>query len=173
MKTRTNQQGFTLVEVLISALVFSIMATAVSSIFVQIINSERRVLAAQQIQENGQYILELMSREIRVSKIENQDSSSCSATTLTILHPVNGTIMYSLSNGVLRRTANGVVTDLSASTINFQRLNFCVMGSGPTDDQIPRVGIIASIQNSTGKDTVLFNLQTMVTSRNVQTEFEQ
>ncbi len=172
-KPTQHEKGFTIIEVLITALVFSIMASAVSSIFVQVINSERRVLAAQQIQENGQFILELMSREIRVSKIENQESLDCSATALTITHPVNGTVSYALSNGVLQRTASGVTTTLSSSTIRFLRLNFCIMGSGLTDTQTPRVGIIASIENSTGKDILAFQLQTMVTSRNVQTEFEQ
>ena len=145
-----------------------------ASIFIQIINDERRVLAAQAIQENGQFIMELMSREIRVSQIDGPDSSNCSRTTLTITHPVNGEVVYSLTaGGVLQRTAGGVVTDLSASDITFSRLNFCVLGSGATDQQQSRIGILASIQNKAGREIITFNLETTVSSRNVKTEFEQ
>ncbi|OGN33107.1 MAG: hypothetical protein A3I39_02165 [Candidatus Yanofskybacteria bacterium RIFCSPLOWO2_02_FULL_47_9b] len=169
-----EQTGFTIVELLVTALVFSIMMVAVSSIFIQIINDERRAFAAQAIQENGQFILELMSREIRVSKIENQDASNCNATTLTIIHPVNGTVMYTLTgSGILRRTASGVTTDLSTSTVTFSRLNFCIVGSGTVDGQQPRVAILASIQNKAGREILTFNLETTVTSRDIQSEFEQ
>jgi prepilin-type N-terminal cleavage/methylation domain-containing protein len=171
LSLKKNQQGFTIVEMLITVFVFSILATAVSSIFIQVINGERRALAAQQIQENGEFILESLAREIRVSKIENQDSPGCDLTSLTITHPINGTIIYTVSNGILRRTASNIPTDISASTIEFNRLNFCVSGSGPSDDQTARVTIIASVQNKTGRDILTFNLQTTVTSRNVDTEF--
>jgi len=169
-----SQAGFTIVEVLITSLVFSIMVIAVSSIFIQIINDERRAFAAQAIQENGQFILELMSREIRVSKIENQESPNCTATSLTIQHPVNGTVTYTLTGGgVLERIAGGVTTDLSASTVTFSRLNFCVMGSGLVDGQQPRIAILASIQNTAGREILTFNLETSVSSRDIQSEFQQ
>lgn len=169
-----GEQGFTIIELLVTALVFSIMAIAVTGIFIQIINGERRAFAAQAIQENGQFILEMMSREIRVSKIENQESPNCTATSLTIVHPVNGTVTYSLTaGGVLQRTAGGVTSDLTASTVTFSRLNFCVMGSGLTDLQQPRVAILASMQNKTGKEILTFNLETAVSSRDVQSEFTQ
>ncbi len=174
LRLKDTEEGFTIVEILVTALVFSIMMIAVSSIFIQVINDERRALAAQAIQENGQFVLELMSREIRVSKIENQESSNCSATSLTIVHPVNGTVTYSLTaGGVLQRSAGGVLTDISSSAVTFSRLNFCIAGSGPADDQQARVAILASMQNRSGKDILTFNLETMVTSRDLQSELEQ
>jgi len=169
--TNDLQQGFTIIEVLVSAFVFSIIVIVVGGLFVQILSAERRAFASQKIQENGLFIMELMSREIRVSQIENQDSD-CATQTLTIIHPVNGTVVYSLdlSSGILKRTADGVVTDLSSSAIAFSRLNFCIMGSGPTDGQQARVAILASIQNKTGKEILTANLETTVSSRDVQTE---
>ncbi|OGN27387.1 MAG: hypothetical protein A2941_00885 [Candidatus Yanofskybacteria bacterium RIFCSPLOWO2_01_FULL_49_17] len=160
-------------EVLVTSLVFSIMTVAVSGIFIQIINDERRAFAAQAIQENGQFIMELMSREIRVSKVQDQDSSNCTATTLTIVHPVNGAVTYSLTaGGVLQRAVGGVTTDLSASTVSFSRLNFCVTGSGTSDNKQPRVAILTSMRNKSGKQIITFDFQTTVSSRDVQSEFE-
>lgn len=170
LKTKNFQKGFTIVEVLVSAFVFSIIAVVVSGLFVQILATQRRAFASQKIQENGLFIMELMSREIRVSQIQSSDSD-CNATALTIIHPVNGTVTYSLSSGILQRIAGGVTTDLSSSTVAFSRLNFCIMGANPSDAQQARVAIIASIQNKTGKEILTTNLETMVSSRDVQTEF--
>ena len=169
----TTESGFTLVEVLITSFVFSIIVLAIGGLFVQVIGNERRAFAAQKIQDNGLFIMELMAREIRVSQITNQDSLNCSLTTLSILHPVNGTVTYSANNGGLQRTANGTTTDLSTSDIIFSRLNFCVMGSSATDNEQARVGILASIQNKTGKEILTFNLETTVSSRDVELELTQ
>ena len=170
-KNLNSQKGFTIVEVLVSAFVFSIIAITVSGLFVQVLALERRAFASQKIQENGLFIMEFMSREIRVSQIQNQDSPNCTATSLTIIHPVNGTVTYLLNNNILQRIAGGFTTELSSSAVAFSRLNFCIMGSGPTDQQQARVAILTSIQNKTGREILTANLETTVTSRDVQTEF--
>ncbi len=174
-----NQSGFTLVEVLITSFIFSIIMLSVSGLFISILANERRAFAAQAIQENGLFIMELMSREIRVSQIRAADqnppgdSPGCTLTSLTIDHPVNGTVTYSLngSTGVLQRTAGGFTSDLTSSTVSFSRLNFCLLGSDPTDQKQVRVAILASVRNKTGKDILTFNLETAVTSRNLESEF--
>ena len=173
MKNHKGQSGFTLIEVMVTSFVFSIIVLTVSGLFLQIIGNERRAFAAQKIQDNGLFILELMSREIRVSSVTNQDSVDCSLTTLNVVHPINAAVTYSLNNGVLQRTAGGVITDLSTSDIIFSRLNFCVMGSSPTDNEQVRVAILASIQNRLGINKLTFNLETAVSSRDVETESTQ
>jgi|SRR3989344_787261 len=180
LKTKNYQNGFTIIEVLVSAFVFSIIALAVSGLFVQVLALERRVFTFQKIQENGLFIMELMSREIRVSQIPlfngaNQDSLDCTAVLLMIDHPVNGRIIYTLNNNVLQRISiendTTITTDLSSSVVAFSRLNFCIMGSNPTDGQQARVTILASIQNKTGQEILTTSLETTVSSRDVQTEF--
>lgn len=171
MTNTSNQKGFTIIEMLVTAFVFSIIAVVTTGLFIQVLAVERRAFAAQKIQENGLFVSELMSREIRVSQIQDQNSSDCSLTSLTIIHPVNGTIIYSLVNGILQRTADGVTTDLSSDSVSFSRLNFCVLGSGQSDQEQTRVTIISSIQNATGKEILTANLETTVSSRDVQTEF--
>jgi prepilin-type N-terminal cleavage/methylation domain-containing protein len=175
-KSAEKQRGFTIVEVLVTSFIFSIIAITVSGLFIQTLTIERRTFASDKIQENGLYIMELMSREIRVSQILDSaqspaGDSNCTLTSLKIQHPVNGTVTYSLSNGILQRTAQGVVTDISSSDIAFSRLNFCVAGSNPTDGKQARVAILASIQNKTGKEILTTNLETAVSSRDVTTEF--
>lgn len=169
---KNNQAGFTIVEVIVATFVFSIISLAIISIFSQILKIERRVFAVQEMQENSLFVLELMAREIRVSKIESQESLDCSRTSLIVNHPVNGIVSYSLNGGVVRRTASGVTTDLTAGNLNFTRLNFCVKGSAPSDNKQVRVAILTSVQNIGGQETFKFDLETTITSRDLLTELE-
>jgi len=172
MKKYTNENGFTVVEVLVTSLIFSIVAITVSAIFIQIINLERRGFAVQKIQDNALLVMEEMSRDIRVSRISNQDSANCSAATITLVHPLKGTVVYQTNNGTIQRNVNGgSFVDVSGSNVNFTRMSFCILGSLANDNQSPRVTIVTSVQNRTGKEILQIDLQTTVTSRSVLDEF--
>lgn len=167
------EKGFTIVEVLVSSLVFSIIAVSVSGIFVEIIHLERRGFAAQKIQNNALFVLEMMSRDIRVSRIANQESPGCTLTTIIMTHPQKGAIVYRVTNGTVEKSENGeAYTAISTSDVNFTGMNFCVVGSLINDRKTPRVAILTSIQNRTGKETLQVNLQTTVSSRDVSDEFQ-
>lgn len=169
----SNEQGFTIVEVLVASFIFSIIAIGISSIFIGILQNERRAFAAQKIEENAMFVLEMLARDIRVSKIQDQEDPNCGLLVLTITHPVKGNIIYAVSSGVVQKTEGGITVDISSSEINFTRMNFCVRGSGTNDQKQTVVTIIASIQNRTGKETIKFDIQTAVSSRSVETEFLQ
>jgi len=172
MGNQTNKNGFTVIEVLVTSLIFSIIAMGVSAIFVQIINLERRAFAVQKIQDNALLVLEEMSRDMRVSRISDQESPNCTATTITMIHPLKGTVTYRVSSGIVQRSVNGgSYVDVSGSNVDFTRMNFCILGSLNTDNQSPRVAMVTSIQNRTGREIMQINLQTTTTSRNVVDEF--
>ena len=172
MKNHISENGFTVVEVLVTSLIFSIMAMAVSAIFIQIINLERRAFAVQKIQDNALLVMEEMSRDIRVSRISDQESPNCTATTITLIHPLKGTVIYQVSAGTVQRSVNGGnLIDVSGSDVNFTRMNFCILGSLVNDNQSPRVSIVTSVQNRTGKEIMQIDLQTTTTSRDLIDEF--
>lgn len=169
---KNSQKGFTVVEVLVTSLIFSIIAMSVSAIFVQLIGLQRRALATQKIQDNSLFVLEMMSRDIRVSKIANQESPNCDRTTLTITHPIKGSIIYRVNNGSVEKSENGgAYLAVSTPSVNFSRMNFCVKGSAANDNQTPRVAILTTVENKTGKEILQINLQTSVSSRDVLDEF--
>jgi hypothetical protein len=122
-------------------------------------------------------MLELMEREIRIGEITPPQDSPCTATTLTIKHPVNGTIIYSydaVNKTITRKRGALAVETLSSREVAVNRLNFCVIGSNPTDDQQARVGIVMQLQNKAPKtaNTIIFDVQTTVTSRDIVTEYQ-
>ncbi len=173
IKINNSERGFTIVEVLVSSLIFSIIAISVSGIFVQIIGLERRGFAAQKIQNNALFILEMMSRDIRVSRIANQEAPNCDLATITMTHPSKGAVIYRVTSGTVEKSENGgAYAAISTSDVNFTRMNFCVVGSGVNDRQTPRVAILTSVQNRTGKEILQINLQTTVSSRDVSDEFQ-
>ena len=166
--------GFTLVEVLVATLVFSIIAMAVSTFFTRSLGLQRRGIGAQKVQENALFTLELMAREIRVSMFQSvQDAPACDRTTLTIVHPVNGTVTYAFDalNQAITRNAGGVTTNLTSGDVNVTRLRFCVKGSG-VDGYQARVGIVANFQSDVAgiQDRVDVDVQTSVSLRDLATE---
>lgn len=168
---RKKEGGFTLVEVLVTSLIFSIIALAVSSVLVQALNLQRRGTAAQKIQDNALFVFENMSRDIRVSAVSNQNSN-CSASSLTINHPSKGVIDFRLNAGVIeKREAGGSFYAISGSDVSFSRFNFCVTGSVQNDNKTPRVAILATVQNATGREILKINIQTTVSSRDEIDEF--
>ncbi len=172
-KYRNAERGFTIVEVLVTSLIFSIIALTVSAIFIQIINIERRAFAVQKIQDNALLVSEEISRDIRVSRISNQESPNCTATTLILIHPIKGTVTYRTSGGIVQRSINGGnYVDISASSVNFSKMNFCILGSLVDDNQSPRTSIVTSVENRTGIEKMQINIQTTVTSRDMFYEFQ-
>ena len=180
VKPRNNEikgsSGFTLIETLTTVFLFTIVALVISSILVRAMQIERRAFAAQVIQENALAVFEVMAKEIRVSRISNQnnDCSVAPNTSLTSEHPINGNTVYQLgSEGIVEQIIGGVKYHLSSGDVLFNSLGFCVLGSGlPSDNQSSRVTIIASISNKSGVEFLTVKFQTTVTSRDASDEFE-
>lgn len=159
-----------MVELLVASLIFSFILIIVNSNFVDILDLQRRGFAAQLIQEETLYMLEAMSREIRVSQITSPNQ--CGITSLSINHPIHGPIQYSTNTGIVNKTVGGQTVPMTSSKLNFSNMTFCVTGAG-LDDQQPRIMIKASIRvvGGSGPTDLVFDIQTTVSSRDVTEEF--
>lgn len=65
---RYSHTGFTLIEMLITMLVFSIIIVAASGLFISAIRGQARTLAIQRLLDQTSYALEYMGRAIRMAK---------------------------------------------------------------------------------------------------------
>lgn len=159
---------------LVVVFIFTLMALTTTAILVRAMAIERRSFSAQTIQGNILAVAELMAKEIRVSRIVDQDNSCSPATsTLVITHPIEGAITYSLSGGVVQRITGGTTYLLSTSEVVFNSLGFCISGTtSPSDDQPARVTILMSVSNRIGREILTNTIQTTVTSRNVLDELQ-
>lgn len=168
-----DQRGFTLFEMLIALLLFSMIAVIGSAAFVRGMELHRRGAGAQRIQENALYALETIAREVRYSVLQGASDYDCVnsfASTLTVNHPVNGTVSYSVVNGIVQRSAGGETAALSGSDVRFEKFAFCIMGSG-FDQKQTRIAIIARVRDVlSGSNSPVFDLQTTVSLRSIVEE---
>lgn len=73
-----SEKGLTLVEMFVTLFIFSIIFTAASGLFVSAIKIQSRALASQQLLNQTTYLMEYMSRAIRMAK--KDDTGNCTGT---------------------------------------------------------------------------------------------
>jgi len=64
-KLYSDQQGMSLVELIISIAIFTLAILSVTSIFALTLKAQRQTIASQNVQEGLRYALEMMSKEMR------------------------------------------------------------------------------------------------------------
>lgn len=108
---KNKNKGFTLIELIVALAVFSLVILSISGIFISVINSQRKVFSFQNTQEAGRYLLESMTKEIRMSIINS--SSVDGAFTLNITNPKGETFDYvfDITNKRLLRQAQVLSPD--------------------------------------------------------------
>ena len=92
-----NRRGFTLVEAVVVIFIFTLIILSVTSLFVHLAKSYRQRLAIKEINEESQVILERISKEVRMAKIDSINSSSISPM-LIIDITGKGSIVYNFKN---------------------------------------------------------------------------
>jgi len=177
MKTDA-QRGFSLIELLIAAAVFTYVVASISGLFVTAINIQRRATGIQKIEENAQFALESIAREVRVSTVTSGDTvcnpvDPVATAQLAIQHPVNGAVTYrydrSSGVGILYRNDQPI----TSADVDITSFAFCVSGSGGDGHQT-RVTMPVTIQSLGGNPStrMTVSLQTTVTSRDLTTDLK-
>lgn len=168
----SNTKGFTIIEILVAGLIFSMIAVMVGSIFSQVVYLQRRVFSAQEIQENAFYVVETLSRDIRESRVCTIGTCTTGPQTyLQIAHPRRGNIAYAFDEvrGVITKTEGGSTVDITSSNVNFTRFNFYVYHQG-IDNMQSKVVMVISVSNRLGP-SVIIDSQATVISRDFSDEF--
>ncbi|TSC91784.1 MAG: hypothetical protein CEN90_248 [Parcubacteria group bacterium Licking1014_17] len=174
---KNNRAGFTLVEILVASTIFATIIVVVSGVFVSALKEQRRSFDTQQVQETMTYMIERMTKEIRVSEILEPATMGDCVSSITIQHPDNGIVKYYKTDGTFEANRDvlsslaGPVTESSILNFNLVEvvdLKFCIFGQDPDDSYQPRVTIIGAVR-ATGSDSVE-NFQTTVSLRQLQSQ---
>ncbi|PIV10165.1 MAG: hypothetical protein COS49_01990 [Candidatus Portnoybacteria bacterium CG03_land_8_20_14_0_80_41_10] len=107
MELEMKNKGFTLVELLVALAVFSLVVVAMSATAVSVIKSQRKGFALQEGQETARYLLESVSKEIRMSTIDS--SSGENESSLSITNAKGENVDYRFNSQKLQRQVNGGV----------------------------------------------------------------
>jgi len=81
MKNRTKKtSGFALIDILVSLSLFALVISIIVGIFVNGSGSQRKIIELYAVQSEGGYLMETMSRELRMAtEICNDGTASCGA----------------------------------------------------------------------------------------------
>jgi len=168
-KSSTTEKGFTLIETLVAVSVFAFLVAAVGSVYVQVLQMQRRASAAQKIQSNALFIFDRMSREIRYNTVH---TGECATDTLTLRSPDPASaaaIVYAFDadRGVITRSEDGgAPQDITTSDVTVVKLAFICIGAGVDGHQI-RVTVPVTFQAGGPRpgDIITVSLQTTMSSR--------
>ena len=72
-----KKSGFTLTEMLVGMAVFSLILVAISGIFVSAIRIQKRTLTANDLSQETSYLLEYMSRTLRMARKDDVGGVDC------------------------------------------------------------------------------------------------
>lgn len=162
-------RGFTLIELIVGVFIFSILIVLAGGSLVPSLELQRRALNIKRVEENGRFVLELMTRELRVANPINTADSGCpgsGGSSLSFTHPVNGSIEYFLSGTAVHRRVNGADSVISNPDVEVSRLTFCVSGNSMADDRQPRVSMILGLKaGGLNSQADALDLQTTVSQR--------
>lgn len=184
-----HKEGFTLIEIMVSVVLFTVIIMAVTSIFKMAISAQRNSIAAQNVQESMKYFFEITGKEIRMA-VKNNGSCDTSIVpvgsvfgansnsygdTLYFKNYTGDCVTYFLQkdyNNILRfavsrKNNDGVKVDfISPEKISINSLHFVLSGGGPAPSPQPLVTMnmnANSISNS--KFQANMTLQTSISSR--------
>lgn len=155
-------KGFTLIEMIVATAVFIVVIVSAMAAFLNMSDIQRKTTAFRAINDNLNFAVETMTREIRSGSGYNSSVNSFSFTN------VNGDgITYALSSDRLIRTEDGNSFILTAPEAKIIGLNFIVAGNGASGgDGQPRVTIVINgFVGEKEKTKSALNLQATVSQR--------
>jgi prepilin-type N-terminal cleavage/methylation domain-containing protein len=183
LKIKMRNRGFTLVEIMVSMAIFSLVMSVAVGVFTISVKSQRRILAQQELLNQTSYVLEYMSRALRMAKKDPTakciaQNSNYATTTHGILFKnyqgycqefyLDGTQLKSTETELAPEYSN---LELTASALNVKK--FEIRNSGwsqdPAIDNLqPSVTLFLEIE---GKEKTKIQVQTTISKRNLDVQY--
>ena len=183
----TKLSGFTLVEAMVSVAIFAILMVSATDIFLSIVRSQRNTLSSKNAQEAVNYALEIMSKELRMAKVDDgyceaaqkvyavfdengQPVESEDGPTIKFRNYEDKCVVYELDNvnKRLKVTRDGSWAYMTPANITISDLSFYVQhGNIQNEQPLVTVRFILSYFNSeAGQQTM--QVQTSISSRSYE-----
>lgn len=169
------EKGITLIELLIAMAIFSLVLGSSISLLETGIKAQRQVLNMGALSDNLSYVMEYMSRTIRMAKKDKTGSyitpgCNFATTSNSGLKFINSNLEeheFFLDNGILKESKDGSVpTALTSSNFKITELHFYLLGECQGDDIQPRVTVAMEIETRES-DPQTLNIQTSISQRDL------
>jgi prepilin-type N-terminal cleavage/methylation domain-containing protein len=186
-----NQKSFTLIEIVVAMGIFSLLVGSLSSIFVQALQGQRKTLATQEVLEQTSYVLDYMSRALRMAK--KDVTGSCTGPDYITYITTNSRVLdgktftgpgikfinsssicqeFFLDNAssTLKESQSGAApVDLTSKNIKINSFNIYYTGTHQNDTTQPKVTFFLDIE---GKNQSRIKVQTTVSQRNLDIQIQ-
>ncbi|KKS91528.1 MAG: hypothetical protein UV65_C0004G0018 [Parcubacteria group bacterium GW2011_GWF2_43_11] len=167
-----QNKGFTLIEMVVAVAIFTLLVGTTSSIFLSSIKTQKQGLATQEILDQTSYLMEYMSRSIRMAK--KDISGSCTGI-VKLNYEFSGQCLKLRNYKDLcqqfcldgSRMKNEKGEYLTSDSLNVSSFSVTLSGATQNDDIQPMTIISIDIQ---GKDDAAIKIQTSVSQRNLDVE---
>jgi len=186
MKLKTNQSGFSLIEMMVSVAIFSLVITIGGAAVLNQNATFKKTQHLREINDNLAFVMEEISRHLRLgsnyncgSSLPIEEPNDClSDAEITFEHVFgnpdnsNDQWVYRINNGQIQKSKNSgsnFPLDLTPVEVEIDPdlSGFSVFGSEPNNGFQPRVLIrLAGVINYKGQPTP-FSLQTTVSQRSI------
>lgn len=118
--SKFNDRGFTLLEVLLAISLLALVVSLTVGIFVSGSNSQRKIIELFAAQREGGYLMETISRELRMATAINASQANNQDSDITFTNYDGDSITYELNGGrILRDTS-----PISSSDVTIEDLKF-------------------------------------------------
>ena len=173
-KSKIKNYGFTLIELIVALGVFMAVMTITLSAFLNIMDIQKKTEAFRKVNDNLNFAMEAIMREIREGK--GYISASCSGAGFCFTSKDGKAIKYELNAGgyIERKEATGDWVRMTSDGIKITNLSFSARGEAAYasgDRQQPLV--VISIGGESGEKEKLkskLNLQATVSQRKLDSQ---
>lgn len=165
------KNAFTLIEVVVATAIFTLLIGASAGVFTSILKNQRQGLATQEVLDQTSYLMEYLSRAVRMAK---KDMTGACTGTAKLNYAFTGQCLKFVNyndecqqfclQGARLKDENG--NYLTSTNLNVANFSVVISGASqpPTDSLQPKVTISLNI---IGDEQSTMKIQTTISQRNL------
>ena len=152
-----TRRGFTLIEIVVAIGIFSIASVIISAVYLNANNLHQHTAVFQRLQNDGRYMVEKITREVRAREIKYPVEALQPQAYLDFLKDEAGeevSIKLAADGENLEYSVNGVLANLNADDVEIVDVKFFIIpgqeniwGSEPLTNKQPRVTLFLKLKN--------------------------
>jgi type II secretory pathway pseudopilin PulG len=186
-KLKIKKEGFTLIEMMVAMVIFITLIGVITGLFITGIRQQKNIMAFQNVLDQTSYVVEYMSRNLRLAKKEISAGSCLSQTGLNFEVTRGGSALkfinhlqgddcqeFFLENNQIQywRQSTNNSLPLTSNKLEVVSLKFNLTGESQADDLQPLVTVFLEIKSeSSPGQSQKIKIQASVSQRNLDVEF--